>query len=205
MTNLWIEKYKPARLEELAGQNKAVEQVVNWLNSWKQGKGLLLCGPTGVGKSLIPQILAKERGLQFIHVNADDVSTEFITEVITSSKSKSFFHKGKLIVVDEVEGFSGRERGVMSAVLDLVKQSTYPVIIISQDPYIPKLSSVKEYCDIVKFDKIAVPSIVKKLKEICKKEAIEAEDDVLKNLAKFSGGDIRSAITDFQIVCTGKK
>ncbi len=202
---LWIEKYKPTKLEEISGQNKGVEQIVKWLDSWKPGKTLLICGPTGTGKSLIPEILAKEKGLQFLHVNVDDVSTQFITEITNSSKSKSFFHKGKLILIDEVEGFSGRDRGVMSAVLELIKQANCPVILISADPYLQKLSSIKEYCETIKLDKLAVPSIVKKLKEICKKENIEVDEDALKNLAKFSGGDLRSAISDLQIACTGRK
>ncbi|MBI4163949.1 MAG: replication factor C large subunit, partial [Candidatus Aenigmarchaeota archaeon] len=205
MSILWVDKYKPQKLEELSGQNKAATQIANWITTWKQGRSLLICGPTGTGKSLIPEIIAKEKNFQFIHLNANEVSTEFVEEITNSSKSKSFFHKGKLILVDEVEGFSGRDRGIMSSVLELVKQSKYPVILISGDPYLPKLASVKEYCEIVKFDKIAVPSITKKMKDICKKEGVDADEEVLKNIAKFSGGDIRSAITDLQVVCMAKK
>ena len=74
---LWVEKYKPKRLEEVTGQNKAVESIGGWLGKWKPGKGLLITGQTGIGKSLIPEVICFERGWQLIHVNANDVSSYF--------------------------------------------------------------------------------------------------------------------------------
>jgi replication factor C large subunit len=48
------------------------------------------------------------------------------------------------------------------------------------------------------------PSIAKRLKEICKEEGIDFDEDAIKNLARWSQGDMRSAIFDLQIISLGR-
>jgi replication factor C large subunit len=48
------------------------------------------------------------------------------------------------------------------------------------------------------------PSITKRLREISHSEGIEAEEDALKSLARFASGDLRSAISDLQMVSQGR-
>ena len=201
---LWIDKYKPKGLVEFVGNKKVVEQLRGWISSFKQGKAVLLYGSPGIGKSLLVEALAAENDLLLMQLNADDISSESMQGLIRSSKNRTIFNKGKIILVDEVEGISGRDRGVMGLVVELIKQSRFPVFLIASDPYLDKLRTVKEYCELVKFDKIPSPSIGKRLGEICAEEGIEADKDVLDTLAKFCQGDLRSAITDLQIVCLGK-
>ena len=202
---LWIEKYKPKKLAELVGNKKVVENMFSWIANFKPGNAVMLYGPTWIGKSLLVETLALENNLFLMQLNANDISLEAMEELIRSSKSRTIFNKGKIILIDDVEGISGRDRGVMGLLVELVKQSRFPVFLVVSDPYLDKLRTVKEYCELIKFDKIPSPSISKRLEEICKKENIEADKEALNNLAKFCQGDLRSAITDLQIVCLGKK
>ena len=42
------------------------------------------------------------------------------------------------------------------------------------------------------------------LKKICHKEGVKFDDDVIKELAKRSSGDMRSAINDLEVMAQGK-
>jgi len=201
--DLWIDRYKPKKLEEFIGNKKIAEHLKAWLSDFKSG-GVILCGGTGIGKSLIVETLALENSLLLLQLNANDIDTEAVQEIIRGSQSKSIFHKGKIILIDDLDGISARG-GLGAEIIELVKTSKYPVFLIASDPYSPKLKTLKGYCTLLKFDKIPSPSISKRLGDICMREGIEADKDALGALAKFCQGDLRSAITDLQIACLGKE
>ena len=56
-----IDEYKPKRLEEIIGQTIVIKKILYWLKNWKPGKALLLYGPTGIGKNIIIEMVAKEK------------------------------------------------------------------------------------------------------------------------------------------------
>lgn len=201
---LWIDKHKPKNLKQFVGNKKAVEELKKFVSSFKQGEALMFYGPTGIGKSLLVEAFCAENNFLLVQANADDISTENMQEIKLNSKNNPLFYKGKIILIDELEGVSGRDRGATTEIIELIKTSKFPVILITSDPYLPKLRSIKEYCRLVKFDKIPSPSIAKKLVDICKEENIEADKEALTILSKFCQGDLRSAISDLQMVCLGK-
>jgi replication factor C large subunit len=206
MTELWVEKYKPKTLKEIVAQKRAIEQAVNFVRNFKKGKALFLYGPTGIGKTVIVEALANEMGYNLIRLNASDKRTaDEIGKTITTTKMKDLFHRGKIILVDEMEGLSGGDRGAVGAIVKLIKESEFPVFLVGSDPYLTKLRSLRTYCTLVKMSKVPTPSIEKRLREIAQKEGIEVKEDVLKILARFSQGDMRSAIMDLQMASKNKK
>ncbi len=202
---LWAEKYKPEKLEGVVGQKKAILETMEWLKKWKPGNALLFCGSPGVGKSLVVEILAKERELDLIQLNAsDERNPEKIENFMQTTKTKALFRKGKIILIDEVDGISGHERGGVGAVVKLIKESMFPVFLVANDPWASKLRPLRPHVKMIKFHKVPTPSIAKRLKEILGKEGVEAGPEVLKNLARWSQGDLRSAINDLQTISQGK-
>ena len=202
---LWIDSHKPTKLEDFIGNKKAVEELKDFVLNFKQGEALMFYGPTGIGKSLLVEAFCLENNCLLTQVNSSDISIENIQEIKASSKNKSIFHKNKIILIDELDGISGtKDRGVTTEIIELIKASKFPIILITSDPYIQKLRAIKEYSKLIKFDKIPSPSIAKRLADICSQEKIEADKETLAILSKFCQGDLRSAISDLQTVCLGK-
>lgn len=203
---LWLDKYKPENLSDLVGQNNAMGEVMTFIREWKPGQALFIHGPAGVGKTLSIELLAKEKGHLLLHLNASDTrNSQGIEDFLgNSTKSKALFHKGKVVLIDEVDGVSSRDRGAVGSIVKVIKESRFPVFVIANDPWKQKLAPLRSYCRLVRFNRIHSASVEKRLKEICKKEGIEDDEGVLKNLARWSQGDIRSAISDLQIAAYGK-
>lgn len=204
----WTEKYAPEKISEVVGQKKAVEKFLNWLRTWKPGKkAALLFGPTGVGKTCVVEALTKERDLEIIELNASDYRTASqIKEVIGQSmKQMSLFKKSKLFLIDEIDGLAGRvDRGGTTEIIKIIKESRYPIVLTANNPYNMKLRSLRSYCLLIKFGKVYYWDIIKRLDFICQKEGLKCDKEILRQLAKRSAGDLRSAINDLESLAREK-
>jgi len=205
----WTEKYAPQKISEVVGQQKAIEKFLSWFKSWKPSKkAALIFGPAGTGKTCLIQALGKERNLETIELNASDYRTASqIQEVLGQSvKQKSLFMKGKVFLIDEIDGIAGREdRGGAAEIIKIIKESQYPIILTANNPYDLKLRSLRAYCQLIPFTKVYYWDVVKKLEFICQKESLKYEKEALRQLAKRSEGDLRSAINDLESLSRDKK
>lgn len=205
----FVDKYRPKNLYDFIDQKEALDQFLRWIKSWKPGgKALLIFGPPGVGKTVLIHAYASEKNLEFIEMNASDFrSASRIKDVIGQSMlQKSLFNKGKIFLFDEIDGLAGREDlGGVGEIIKIVKQSRFPVVLISNNPYDSRLRILRQYCQLVQFRKITVWDIERRLKQICEKEKIKYEGEVLRQLSKISEGDLRSAINDLETISRGRK
>ncbi|CAH8353546.1 unnamed protein product [Eruca vesicaria subsp. sativa] len=115
---LWVDKYRPHSLDELAVHNKKVEQVKLWfeecLDCSKDGlrnNVLLLTGQAGVGKSATVHLLASILGVTVYEWNAP-IPTVWQEHVHNSTSGPKYSSK-----LDEFENFvdTTRKYGVIAS------------------------------------------------------------------------------------------
>ncbi|MFC1697512.1 replication factor C large subunit [Nanoarchaeota archaeon] len=199
----WVIKYQPKSTEQIQGQNKVVDQIKEFIENFKsqKKKAALLYGPTGTGKTSSIYAIANELDLEVMEVNASDIRNKDAINSIVGSASKqmSLFSKGKIILVDEVDGLSGtKDRGGISAIAALVKDTSFPLVLTAIDPYHKKFSSLRSKTNMIQFNTLSYTSINVILKKICYEEGIDYNPQDLKQLARHAGGDLRAAINDLQ-------
>jgi len=181
MSKPWINSHIPSTISEVKGQDKVIDDLKAYIETYRgqKKKAALLYGPSGCGKTLVASLLAKHYGYELIEINASDARNKSSIEALLgpAMKQQSLFFKSKLILIDEVDGLSGRkDRGGAIAVLNLAKESPFPVLM--------------------KFETPDHKIIAELITEICKKENVSYEETAINTIARRSGGDIRSAITD---------
>jgi replication factor C large subunit len=209
---LWTDKYRPKTFKELIGNTKSKNQIEHWVSEWKNGnpqKPLLLIGPAGIGKTSLAYIIASEFS-EFIELNASDKrSYDILMSTIgESSSTHSLFGKShKLIILDEVDGIHGNDdRGGTRAINKIIGSSKQPMVMMANDFYSKRLTTIKTKCIVIKMTKVHTNSINATLKRISREENVEFDPEALKTLAKRSNGDMRSAINTLQAISEdGKK
>jgi replication factor C large subunit len=203
---LWTEKYKPSNLKEVYGHNKAVDELKKFITQKKKGC-VMIYGATGNGKTSAVHALAKELEYELLEVNASDTrNKDNINSIIgISSKQMSLFKKGKIILVDEVDGLSGQQdRGGVQALVKVVEETKMPIILVSNDPFSQKLAPLRTKCKTIEFGTLSHVTIFNILQRICDEEKIKYNEETLKDLARRAGGDARGAINDLQILTSIK-
>lgn len=208
MIVVFVDKYKPKNISEVVGQNEALKKLVFWFKNWKPGKALLIYGPSGVGKTCSIEALANQSNYDFIEMNASDYRTpNRIKDVFgQSAQQMSLFKRGKIFMIDEIDGIAGREdRGGVGEIIKIIKSSQHPIVLTANDVWNSKLRSLRRHCALVEFGKLTVFDVEKMLKRICESEDIGCDRSALREIAKNSEGDLRSAMNDLEVLSQGRK
>jgi len=179
------EKYAPKNVSELIGKKEAVSAIKTWLSGWKKGSALILTGPSGVGKTATAHTLAVDRGLELLEIGPEDS----IENILPAVKQRGLMMRRRMVVVDNTNSFSPAN------LIQIIRNSAFPVLLVSDDPWVPKLRTVRPFCEIVNFRKIPAFEMEGTLAEIAIKENIRPKAPI-RAFAELSGGDIRAAMID---------
>jgi replication factor C large subunit len=206
----WTTKYLPKKAKEVVGQDKAVAELKQFVVNFKKEKkkAAVIYGPTGGGKTCAVYALAHELGLEIVELNASDFRTADNMSAIvgTASKQMSLFFKGKIILVDEVDGVSGNaDRGGILELGKLIEGTAFPIIMTANDPFDKKFSELRKSAALIEFAPLQNNHVAEILKKITDAEGIKCDEDILKAIARRAAGDARAAINDLQMLSpTGK-
>mgnify|MGYP002725509449 CR=1 FL=1 len=195
----FTEKYKAITVSDIVGQDAAVQAAEQTITN--RGKALLLHGPPGTGKTSLAIALANDADLEFLEFNASDHrNANTIKEKLGGALGQqSLFSKGKLILIDEIDGLSGtKDRGGIKAIIDLIKTSAFPLVLTAQDSWNRKFSTLRKHCELVAMPPLHHDAIAQVLTKVCNEEKIKYEASVVTTLARRAGGDCRAALTDLQ-------
>jgi len=203
---MWSEKYRPHIISDMIGNEESRASIIEWFTKWKKGaKPLLLVGPPGIGKTTIAYLVAKQFGYDMIGLNASDVrSKSRINEILTPVLANVSVMGTPMIFVDEVDGIHGRsDFGGASALVDILKEPTVPIVLAANCDTSDKMKSIKKAVKTIYFKKIPPRLLRVYLENILKKENAKLSPGSLIKVIDKSRGDIRSMINLAQSFVTG--
>lgn len=133
----WLDKYRPKHLNEFNINENEVKKAINWIENYKKNidgtkKVLLILGNTGVGKTLLADLLLKDYQYQKIELNSTDIRSqkkisEFLKKSLTFKNVVDMFNSGNTpigILMDEIDTICKlSDKGGMSEFLDILKQN----------------------------------------------------------------------------------
>lgn len=207
MEDLWIEKYRPKKLDEIIGQQVVVGRLKSYL-SQKNIPHLLFSGPPGTGKTTTAMALARELFGEswkenFLELNAsDDRGIKMVRETIKEysrimpSNPLGF----KILFLDEADYMTDEAQAALRRTMENFTKTTRFVISCNYSSKI--IEPIQSRTAIFRFKGISGEDMVHALENILKKEGKEYEKTSLEVIAEMAYGDMRKAINILQVAAT---
>ena len=207
-------KYRPVNFEDVVGQETITTTLKNAISNNKLAQALLFTGPRGVGKTSCARIVARE--INNFEINDDNSynifeldaasnnGVEGIRNLIDQTRIPPQTGKYKVYIIDEVHMLSS---GAFNAFLKTLEEPPpHCIFILATTEKHKIIPTILSRCQIYNFKRITIDIIVNHLKNICKIEEIQYNDDALKQIASKCDGAMRDALQLFdKVVGINKK
>jgi replication factor C large subunit len=198
----WVEKYRPKKFEDVKGQDEAIFKIKNFMSNFPGKKrAIILHGPPGVGKTTLAHVFANEMDSEIFELNASDFRNKEKLQLILKPaiEQMSLIRKGKVILVDEVDGISGYyDRGGLAELLRLISSTPYPIVITANNIWNKKFSILRQKSEIIQLKEIDYRTIRNIIFDILRKEDLFMNQNIVTSIAIRAKGDIRAALNDLQ-------
>jgi len=198
MTIPWIDAYKPTKSDEIIGQSEPIRVIKNYMENYSDGyKPLLLSGPSGVGKTLAVNLIAKEYDYDVQELNSSDSrNAKSILSIDTTNQVISFGGKHKkLILMEEIETMGAKE------LTKIVNDFKVPVILICNSHRDRHVTGIVKKCQLVKFTQVSQRSMNIFLQKIIHKEGKHISESTIEEITLQSNGDMRHSILTLDFLC----
>ena len=207
MDEIWIEKYRPKKLDEVVGQSVVVERLRSYIKQ-KNIPHLLFAGPPGTGKTTAATVLAREfYGEEwkenFLELNAsDDRGIKMVRETVKDySRILPNNPLGfKILFLDEADYMTDEAQAALRRTMENFTRTTRFIISCNYSSKI--IEPIQSRAAIFRFKALPTESVVSALGEILKVEGIDYEKKSLDVIAELSYGDMRKAINTLQVAAT---
>jgi len=205
--NLWVEKYRPKRIEDCILTNELKETFKQFINQ-KELPNLLLSGTAGTGKTTVARALCEELGVDYIIINGSDEGRQIDTlrhkiKNFASTVSLTETASHKVVILDEADYMN--PESVQPALRNFIETFYKNCRFIFTCNYKNKiLPALHSRCTVIDFaiangQKVKTATqLMNRLCNILTEETIEFDKKVIAELIQKYFPDFRRTINELQ-------
>ena len=212
------QRYRPRSFREVVAQHPAVQAIQNALNAKNASQAYLFFGPRGVGKTTFARLIARrvncqdiqegepcgqcyscrevENGTSMDVIEIDAAShrgIDHIRELRENVKFRPMKMKKKVYIIDEVHMLTMESFNALLKTLEEPPEYVFFVLATTEYHKVPQ--TIVSRCQVFHLNKIPLAILQEHLRELCKKEKINAEDEALFWIARAGDGSLRDSIS----------
>lgn len=200
---IWIEKYRPKKLEDVVGQTEVIKRLSSYIKS-KNLPHLLFSGPPGCGKTgsaicVAREFFGEDWTNNFTELNASDergievVRTKIKNFARTSPLGDSDF---KIIFLDEADALTSDAQSALRRTME--KYTSTCRFILSCNYSSKIIEPIQSRCAVYRFRPVSGTAVEQRIKYIAETEGITLTKDGLEAIKYVAAGDMRRAINALQ-------
>lgn len=172
-------------------------------------RAAILHGPPGIGKTTAAHLVAEAHGYDVIESNASDTRSKSLLangvgRRLNTTSLAGFFNvngedavksqKNVCLIMDEVDGMSGGDRGGVGQMAAICRTTKIPLILICNEKSLPKMRPFDRVTFDVPFRRPDANAIRARIMSICHREGLKVSAAVVDQLCQSTRSDIRQII-----------
>jgi replication factor C small subunit len=210
MDDVWTEKYRPRKLEDVIGQEQIVKRLKSYVKSGNLPH-LLFSGPPGVGKTACAISVAREMfgdtwQNNFTELNASDergidvVRNNIKNFARTSPLGEARF---KIIFLDEADALTSDAQSALRRTMERYTATCRFIISCNYSSKI--IEPIQSRCAVYRFGPLSPKDVETMVRRIEKGEGIQVNKDGMDAIIYVARGDMRKAVNALQSASTVSK
>jgi len=200
---IWIEKYRPRRLDDIVGQNDIVVRLKSYVKTGNLPH-LLFAGSAGVGKTTAAVALAREFfgdswQTNFREMNASDergidvVRTQIKEFARTSPLGDAEF---KILFLDEADALTTDAQAALRRTMETYARTCRFILSCNYSSKI--IDPIQSRCAIYRFRPLDREAVIEEIGRIAAAEGLTLTEGALDAIVYVAAGDMRKAINALQ-------
>lgn len=193
------ERLRPQTLDDIVGQRHLLSPGKPLRNIILSGElpNMIFYGPSGVGKTTLASIIAKQTDRHLVHLNGTTAGVSDIKDVI--SRVDTFLAPGGILLyLDEIQYLNKKQQQTL---LEYIEKGSITLIAsTTENPYFYVYNAILSRSTVFEFKTVSPSDIVPAVQRAFdfmaqeRREVIEPEAGVLPYIAQACGGDVRKAM-----------
>ncbi|ADI74791.1 Replication factor C [Methanohalobium evestigatum Z-7303] len=200
---IWIEKYRPFKLDDIVGQGEAIKRLKSYIST-NNLPHLLFSGPPGVGKTAAAVAIAKELfgdawHQNFTELNASDERGIDVVRTKIKDFSKTSPIGGadfKIIFLDEADALTPDAQSALRRTMERYTNNCRFILSCNYSSKI--IEPIQSRCAVYRFRSLSYEAVEKRVRYIAEQEGLQISEDGVEAIKYVSQGDMRKAINALQ-------
>lgn len=198
------DRIRPQTLDEMVGQRHLLGEGKPLRRILASGviPNLIFYGPSGVGKTTLASIIAKQTNRKLCKLNGTTASTADIREVVAGLDRLDAVN-GVLLYLDEIQYFNKKQQQTL---LEFIENGQITLIAsTTENPYFYVYNAILSRSTVFEFKAVQPEEICPAVEwafhvmEEDLHSPLRLEDGVVKHIATACGGDVRKAMNAVEL------
>jgi replication factor C small subunit len=207
---IWVEKYRPMKLDDIVGQDEIVARLKTFVEK-RSMPHLLFAGPAGTGKTTAALCIARELfgenwRQNLLELNASDergIDT-IRTKVKDYARTRPIGDVPfKIILLDESDALTSEAQHALRRTMEMFTHTCRFILDCNYSSRI--IEPIQSRCAVFRFRRLGDEDVKKMLERIARGEKLTITPEAMNAIAYAAQGDMRKAINILQAAAALKK